>query len=146
MVDRQNRPGVRVGNVGVSSYEDANVERRERLRKLALETIDISKDPYFMRNHIGTYECRLCLTLHSNEGSYLAHTHGKKHQTNLARRAAREARDTAIQPVQKTTAPKLRTIKIGKPIYRFKKQVSEEGQKQILFEIEYPQIDPSIQP
>ncbi len=31
-----------------------------------METIDISKDPYFMRNHIGTYECRLCLTLHSN--------------------------------------------------------------------------------
>jgi splicing factor 3A subunit 2 len=42
-----------------------------------------------MRNHIGTYECRLCLTLHSNEGSYLAHTQGKKHQTNLARRVAR---------------------------------------------------------
>lgn len=46
----------------------------------------------------------------------------------------------------KTTAPKLRTIKIGKPIYRFKKQVNEEGQKQIMFELEYPQIDPSIQP
>ena len=89
MVDRQHRPGARTGSVGVSSYEDANVERRERVRKLALETIDISKDPYFMRNHIGTYECRLCLTLHSNEGSYLAHTQGKKHQTNLARRVAR---------------------------------------------------------
>ena len=55
--------------------------RRERLRKLALETIDLSKacdtlsemfsseDPYFMRNHLGSYECRLCLTLHSNEGA-----------------------------------------------------------------------------
>ena len=76
----------------------------------------------------------------------MAHTQGKKHQTNLARRAAREARDTAIQPVTKTVAPKMRTIKIGKPVYRFKKQVSEEGQKQIMFEIEFPQIDPSIQP
>jgi len=44
-----------------------------------------------MKNHLGTYECRLCLTLHTNEGtlffldisyfnicnylgSYLAHT------------------------------------------------------------------------
>ena len=54
--------------------KDANLEIRERLKKLALETIDITKDPYFMRNHLGTYECRLCLTLHSNEGSYLAHT------------------------------------------------------------------------
>lgn len=39
-----------------------------------METIDLSKDPYFMRNHLGQYECRLCLTLHNNEGNYLAHT------------------------------------------------------------------------
>ena len=52
------------------------VDRRERLRRLALETIDLSKDPYFMRNHLGQYECRLCLTLHTNEGNYLAHTQG----------------------------------------------------------------------
>lgn len=44
------------------------------MRRLALETIDLSKDPYFMRNHLGQYECRLCLTLHNNEGNYLAHT------------------------------------------------------------------------
>jgi splicing factor 3A subunit 2 len=50
------------------------IDRRERLRKLALETIDLAKDPYFMRNHLGQYECRLCLTLHTNEGNYLAHT------------------------------------------------------------------------
>lgn len=53
------------------------MDRRERLRKLALETIDLSKDPYFMRNHLGQYECRLCLTLHNNEGNYLAHTQVK---------------------------------------------------------------------
>lgn len=29
------------------------VDRRERLRRLALETIDLAKDPYFMRNHLG---------------------------------------------------------------------------------------------
>lgn len=52
------------------------MDRRERLRRLALETIDLSKDPYFMRNHLGQYECRLCLTLHTNEGNYLAHTQG----------------------------------------------------------------------
>ena len=52
------------------------MDRRERLRRLALETIDLSKDPYFMRNHLGQYECRLCLTLHNNEGNYLAHTQG----------------------------------------------------------------------
>lgn len=47
--------------------------------------------------HAGTYECKLCLTLHNNEGSYLAHTQGKKHQSNLARRAAKDAKDSPIQ-------------------------------------------------
>jgi splicing factor 3A subunit 2 len=54
-----------------------------------------------------------------------------------------------VEPTTATTkqnAPKLRTIKIGKPVYRFKKQTNEDGQKQLLFEIEYPQIDPSIKP
>jgi len=93
------------------------IDRRERLRKLALETIDLAKDPYFMRNHLGSYECRLCLTLHNNEGNYLAHTQGKRHQQNLAKRAAREAQDAPAQPQpnqRKITAVK-RTVKIGRP-------------------------------
>jgi hypothetical protein len=48
-----------------------------------LETIDLDKDPYFFKNHVGSFECRLCLTVHQNDGSYLAHTQGRKHQTNL---------------------------------------------------------------
>lgn len=43
-----------------------------------------------MKNHLGSFECKLCLTLHTTEGNYLAHTQGKRHQQNLARRAARE--------------------------------------------------------
>jgi hypothetical protein len=85
-IDFQNREGSKFGGGGVMSTQQSTVERRERLRKLAMETIDISKDPYFMRNHLGSYECKLCLTLHTNEGNYLAHTQGKKHQTNLAAR------------------------------------------------------------
>jgi splicing factor 3A subunit 2 len=85
-MDFQNRAGGKTGGGGVASFSDANADRRERLRQLALETIDLQKDPYFMRNHLGGYECKLCLTLHNNEGSYLAHTQGKKHQANLARR------------------------------------------------------------
>ena len=38
----------------------------------------VPQDPYFMRNHLGTYECKLCLTLHNNEASYLAHTQASK--------------------------------------------------------------------
>ena len=43
-----------------------------------------------MKNHLGSFECKLCLTLHTTEGNYLAHTQGKRHQQNLGRRAARE--------------------------------------------------------
>ncbi|KAL4093160.1 hypothetical protein PRIC1_012147 [Phytophthora ramorum] len=87
--------GIQAWLGSVASESQSNVDRRERLRKLALETVDLTKDPYFMKNHLGSYECKLCLTLHNNEGNYLAHTQGKRHQTNLARRATKEAADAA---------------------------------------------------
>ena len=55
---------------------------------LTSQPADISKDPYFFRNHLGSYECKLCLTLHNTEGNYLAHTQGKKHQNNQKRRGS----------------------------------------------------------
>lgn len=48
-MDYQNRPGSKIGGGGVASDAQSNYDRRERLRKLALETIDLSKDPYFMK-------------------------------------------------------------------------------------------------
>ena len=44
------------------------------------------KDTYFYRNHMSIYECKLCLTIHNNKGSYLAYTQSKKYQTNLNER------------------------------------------------------------
>lgn len=41
-----------------------------------------------MWNHLGQIECKLCLTIHPNEGNYLAHTQGKRHQQNLGRRGS----------------------------------------------------------
>ncbi|KAL8743632.1 MAG: hypothetical protein Q9184_008090, partial [Pyrenodesmia sp. 2 TL-2023] len=96
-MDYQNRAGSKFGGGGVASHSATNADRRERLRKLALETIDLDKDPYFFKNHVGSFECRLCLTVHQNDGSYLAHTQGRKHQTNLARRAAREQKEGRAQ-------------------------------------------------
>jgi splicing factor 3A subunit 2 len=92
-MDFQNRVGARFGGGGMADASLQNQERKERLRRLALETIDLSKDPYFMKNHVGTFECRLCLTIHPTEGSYLAHTQGKKHSMNLARRVAKEQKE-----------------------------------------------------
>ena len=42
-MDFQHRPGGKTGTGGVASASDANRDRRERLRMLALETIDLMK-------------------------------------------------------------------------------------------------------
>jgi len=123
------------------------VDRRERLRRLALETIDLSKDPYFMKNHLGQYECRLCLTLHKNEGNYLAHTQGKRHQQNLAKRAAKESAEKQVLPAPQRRIALRKTVKIGRPGYRVTKQFDMEDEtRSLLFQIEYPEIESGERP
>jgi hypothetical protein len=117
-IDFQHREGSKIGSGGQLSESQAAMERKERLRKLALETIDISKDPYFMRNHLGSYECKLCLTLHTNEGNYLAHTQGKRHQYNLGRRAAMDAKNAAPRAMVTKETAKRTVIRIGRPGYK----------------------------
>lgn len=140
--------GSKPGSGGAASAQNEAIDRRERLRRLALETIDLAKDPYFMRNHLGSYECKLCLTLHNNEGNYLAHTQGKRHQTNLAKRAAREAKDAPAQPQPHKRKVNVRkTVKIGRPGYRVTKQFDPETkQRSLLFQIEYPEIEDLAKP
>jgi len=146
-MDFQNRVGHKTGTGGPATDQELAADRRERLRKLALESIDLSKDPYFLRNHLGSYECKLCLTLHTNEGSYLAHTQGKKHQVNLARRAAKENADAVNLPQPSTSAGPRKTVKIGRPGYRVTKERDPETQqKALLFEVEYPEADAKTKP
>lgn len=149
-MDFQNRVGSKVGSGGVASSSETNRDRRERLRQLALETIDLNKDPYFMRNHLGQYECKLCLTLHSNEGSYLAHTQAKKHQENLKRRAAKEAAENQNQDLPALAAPRVdikKFIKIGRPGYKVTKQRDPHTtQNSLLFQVDYPEIAEDVEP
>lgn len=49
MPDYQNRAGANKGGGGVAGSSESAVDRRERLRKLAMETIDLAKDPYILR-------------------------------------------------------------------------------------------------
>ena len=151
-IDRNNRAGSKPG-AGPISSTSANADRRERLRKLAMETVDLSKDPYFMMNHLGTFECKLCLTLHNTEGNYLAHTQAKRHQTNLAKRAARDAQlrgSSAAMPraaASQKVSLRRKVIRIGRPGYKVVKQRdSETGQRSLLFEISYPEIEEGMQP
>lgn len=143
--------GSKIGSGGVASATQSNVERRERLRQLAIETFDAANDPYFMRNHLGSYECKLCLTLHTTEGSYMVHTQGKKHQTNLAKRAAKLQKEQVALPL----APKPEDEKdkarkkprIGRPAYKLLKQKDGvTGALSLLFQIYYPYIEEGLQP
>ena len=100
-----------------------------------METIDLAKDPYFMRNHLGQYECKMCLTVHPNEGNYLAHTQGRRHQENLGKRAAKEAMEAPVAPAPKARAGPRRGAKIGRPGYRVTKQFDpEQRQRSLLFQ------------
>eukprot|EP01133_Synstelium_polycarpum_P010161 gene10161-11838_t len=143
----------KAGGGGLQSAQYDNIDRRERLKSIALETNDVSKDPYIISNHLGSYECRLCLTVHNNIGNYLAHTQGKKHQTNLARRAARDMREDPDahskfpSTQQRTRLQPRKTIKIGRPGYKIIKQRDpESGQLSLLFQIYYPEIEQGLQP
>ncbi|CAK7213723.1 CWF complex protein sap62 [Sporothrix bragantina] len=164
-MDYQNRVGSKFGGGGVASHSATNADRRERLRKLALESIDLDHDPYFFRNHLGSFECRLCLTVHQNDGSYLAHTQGKKHQTNLARRAAKEQRDQRRELDPATGLPvgvagagfgalgfggansQKNVVRIGRPGYKIMK-VRDPATRQLglLFQLQYPDIGTDVTP
>ena len=154
MVDRQNRVGSKFGGGGVSSSQQSERERKERLKQLALESIDLAKDPYLMRNHLGSYECKLCLTLHTNEANYLAHTQGKKHQQGLARRAhmerLRQEKEGSVVPTAPTataTVVSTRKVRIGRPAYQvFKSRDADTQQRCLSFELSYPEMDQELQP
>jgi len=154
-IDFQNREGSKIGSGGQLSDAQSALGRKERLRKLALETIDLQKDPYFMRNHLGSYECKLCLTLHPNEGNYLAHTQGKRHQSNLGRRAAMEAKSTTTISSSSSSSSssllhevkKRKTMKIGRPGYKVtKSRDSQTQQRTLTFEIDFPEVEENSQP
>lgn len=139
-MDFQNRVGHKTGSGMPLTREDINLQRKERLKKLALETIDIRKDPYILKNNVGMYECKLCLTLHNNESSYLCHTQGKKHQMNLGQRLLKEKNEMMTNKINKTIAKPSSIVKIGKPQYDMTKVRNKNNQFGILFEIFYPKI------
>ena len=171
-MDYQNRVGSKFGGGGVAGQSETNAARRERLRKLASEHIDLARDPYFFRNHLGKYECRLCLTVHANDGSYLVHTQGRKHQQNLARRALKDRQqqaigagggvygDAALDPITGLPLPDsasqaliVRTganrdiVRIGRPGYKAQKvRDPRTGRSGLLFQVLFPEIERQTKP
>ncbi|KAB8283917.1 hypothetical protein B0I72DRAFT_140431 [Yarrowia lipolytica] len=150
-MDMQNRVGSKKGGGGMASESQANLHRRERLRKLASEQLDISKDPYIFKNHLGYFECRLCLTSHVTDGSYLSHTQGKRHQQNLAKRGAQSRDGPREQNRELSGANKIHikksALKIGRPGYKITK-VKDPLTKQLglLMQINFAEIGTGVTP
>jgi splicing factor 3A subunit 2 len=89
--------------------------------------------------------------VHQNDGSYLAHTQGRKHQTNLARRAAKEQRegkkDDTTQQGLLAGPVKKNIIKIGRPGYRITKiRDPKTRQNGLLLQFQFPDITPGTTP
>ncbi|BFU19107.1 splicing factor, putative [Entamoeba histolytica HM-1:IMSS-B] len=141
--------GSKPGSGGLATLAETAAARKERLKQLALERIDLSKDPYFYKTHVGTYQCKLCLTTHLTEANYLAHTQGKRHQQNLR---ARELKEMKMHDVQEnnTAIPKVPIRyfeKIGTPGFSITKQIdSTTHQKSLAITVNLPDIANGVIP
>ena len=131
--------GYKPGSGAPLSEHEISLVRRERLKKLALETTDLRKDPYLARTQMGTFECRLCGTLHSTEGSYLAHSQGRKHQVGLVQRLAQlKQAELQISDLPSRPVPR-RFVKIGRPLSRLV-SVVRDGRSGFAVSVFVPQI------
>ena len=69
-------------------------------------------------------------------GWLLGVSQGKRHQQNLAKRAAREAQDKPTAPAPQRRVAVKKTVKIGRPGYRVTKQFdSDIKQRSLLFQV-----------
>lgn len=122
-MDYQNRVGSKKGSGGIAGSAETNQYRRERLKNLLQAKINIDSDPYVFKNHLGILECKLCLTTHMSESSYITHTTGRRHQLNLMRRAENEKKNQKLHQnkTEVEAIEKRYWSKIGNPKYRVSK-------------------------
>merc|ERR1711904_684920 len=120
------------------SISEQNINRRNILRRMALETIDLQRDPFFIQNHVGTFECRLCYTVHRNEGCYLAHTQGKRHKFNMTRRCVANQTHGTLSNLIRAQCGRGVDSFYGYPGYYVRKQYDRmKREKSILFVLRY---------
>ncbi|GMM32609.1 Prp11 protein [Martiniozyma asiatica (nom. inval.)] len=141
-MDYQNRVGSKKGSGGVADSSIANQHRQERLKSLLLTTANLDNDPHIFRNNLGALECKLCLTTHMNETSYLTHKGGRRHVMNLMRRSEIEKKS---KPAAMATIEKHTWEGIGKPNGRVVK-LKEGNSKGLRIEIELPNIKKDTKP
>lgn len=149
-MDYSNRVNSKKGAGGIASAEDQNVHSKKRVQELlATHILDIDNDPYVFRNHLGILECRLCLTTHNNESSYISHLGGRKHHLNLERRRILDEKLRQQQELQQkvqdqvsiSNVEKRHWKRIGRPEYKVVKlRDPKTHQLGILITVKCPNI------
>lgn len=147
-MDYSNRVNSKKGSGGVAGTAETNVQTKQRLKELlTTQLLDIDNDPYVFRNHLGLLECRLCLTTHVSESSYISHLGGRKHQVNLERRKVLDEKygrrhideSGKRKVISISNVPKISWTKIGRPAFRaIKIRHPETFQIGLLFTLQYP--------
>lgn len=145
-MDYSDRVNSKKGSGGVAGKEETNVNRRQRVKELLTDSIiNLKNDPYVFQNHLGLLECKLCLTTHVNESSYISHIGGKKHQLNLEKRRLldEKSKTNRIELSKKTVTisnvSKRTWTKIGTPEFKVKKiRNPQTYQLGLLVHVKYP--------
>jgi splicing factor 3A subunit 2 len=90
---------------------------------------------YHMR--IGCKYCQCCFLPETlSLASAPVSSAGKRHQQNLAKRAAREAAEKPVAPAPQRRVAIKKTVRIGRPGYRVTKQFDHDtGARGLLFQV-----------
>lgn len=150
-MDYSNRVNSKKGSGGVADIQETKVHTKHRLKELlTTQVLDLDSDPYVFRNHLGLLECRLCLTTHVSESSYISHIGGRKHQMNLDKRrildekfnnrlqtSGNGSQNASIISINNT--PKRTWTKIGRPAFKVTKIRDTDTSKMgLLVNVKYP--------
>lgn len=145
-MDYSDRVNSKKGAGGVADKHETNVHTKRRIQELlTTQVLNLDNDPYVFRNHLGLLECRLCLTTHTNEASYISHLGGRKHGMNLEKRRLLDEKlnpqKTAASAVSISNTDKRTWRHIGKPQLKVTK-VRDTATLQVgmLIQIQLPKI------
>lgn len=147
-MDYSNRVNSKKGSGGIAGKEETNIHTKRRIKELlATQVLNLDNDPYVFTNHLGLLECKLCLTTHVSESSYISHLGGRKHQMNLEKRKILDEKydnlnqKGHVDVVSINNIPKRVWNKIGRPNYKVTKiRDPVTFQVGLLIEVKCPKI------
>lgn len=143
-MDYSDRVNSKKGSGGVADRYETNIHTKRRIKELLTsQVLDLDNDPYVFQNHLGLLECRLCLTTHTNEASYISHLSGRKHSMNLEKRGILDEKQNPKASLSAVISDveKRRWAKIGRPSYKVTKVRDGESLRTgILLQVQLPRI------